>query len=382
VSKFGDQLAPPSQVRVTVGPVARPASALRYVEIAVFERMFACAINSLPQNVCLIGWLKSEQCWYAAPASLGIQRASHASFVFHRHGLERLLRLLSQHIVQQLDVPALWFPLCFYDAWRERNVFSSTYRWVVPPDLTDQLEWQGAPGEIPVLSPTRHWLACFGSHRGDPGAFLLPDPHYLVDYYARLFAELEQFQQPWPQRKPRTVFAAGDHGESRNLYDPPADRALHPRRLFRDVVVAQQLDVDVYLGQPFAQHEQLAYRYIVDVDGYARTWDAWAWKMMSGSTVLAVESPWVSFFSEQFSPWQHYVPVANNCSDLAERLAWCHNNETECEAIAQRAHDRAKVVYDPKTVNERVLQGFRGKLAEPLPADWPQQPQAAQRPAV
>lgn len=156
MSKYGSQLVSSSQLRVTIESVARPASALRYVSIAEFERTFSCKINSLPQNVCLIGWLKSERYWYCALRSFGVQRATHASFVFHRHGSERLLRFLAQYIVEPLKEPALWFPFCFYDAWRERHLYSNDYRWVTPPDLTDQTEWHGEPGEIPVLSPTRH----------------------------------------------------------------------------------------------------------------------------------------------------------------------------------------------------------------------------------
>ncbi len=367
MSKYGSQLATASQIRVTLGPVARPASALRYVTIADFERIFSCKINSLPQNVCLIGWLKSERCWYCAPTAFSVQSATHASIVFHRHGSERLLRFLSQHIVEQLEVSALWFSFCFYDAWRERNLYSNEYRWVTPADLSGHMEWRGSPGDLPVLSPTRHWLACFGAHRGDPSALLQPDPHYLGGYYGALFAELLPFKTPWADRKERAVLSAGDHGESCNLFEPLADRSVHPRRLLKAVVAEQKLDVDVFLGQPFSRGEQLAYRYIVDVDGFARTWDAWAWKMMSGSTVLAVASPWVSFFSEQFSPWQHYVPINNDCSDLAEKLEWCRNHAAECAAIAGRAGERASVVYDPATVAEVLLHKFQQKLAEPLP---------------
>ena len=370
MSKYSSQLVAPSQIRVTLGPVARPASALRYISIAEFERMFSCKINSLPQNVCLMGWLKSERCWYCAPMSFRTQRATHASTVFHRHSSERLLRFLSQHIVAPLDVPALWFAFCFYDAWRERNLYSDNYRWVTPPDLADHMEWRGEPGDVPVLSPTRHWLACFGAHRGDPSALLQPDPHYLGGYYSALFAELLPFKTPWADRKSRTVLGAGDHGESGNLFAPLADRSMHPRRQFRAVVMEQKLDVDVFLGQPVSRGEQLAYRYIVDVDGFARTWDAWAWKMMSGSTVLSVDSPWVSFFSEQFSPWEHYVPINNDSSDLAEKLEWCRNNAAECAAMAQRAGERASVVYNPVIVAEVLLNKFRQKLAEPLPTEF------------
>lgn len=127
------------------------------------------------------------------------------------------------------------------------------------------------------------------------------------------------------------------------------------------------LAVDLYLGQNVSLSEQLSYRYIIDADGYARTWSAWAWKMMSGSTVLSLESPWTAFFTEQFSPWEHFVPIANDCSDLAEKLYWCRDNDTECQAIAKRACEHAKTVYDIASVTKQMTIRFRERLAELAP---------------
>lgn len=366
MSKFGNPWA--TTVRVTIGPVARPVGAIRFVPFRIFEGLFACKINALPENICALGWLASERCWYCAPTEMGIGRQTKASNTFHHRGIEKLLSFIATHVVERPGAPDLWFLFCFDDGWRERTSYSRDYRWITPPDLTGWPEWRGTPGELPVLSPDRHWLACFGAHRGDPSTLLLPDAHYLQrEFYVPLFAEIDRERIPWSKKKSRLVFAGGDHGESSNLFKPTADAGLHPRRLFKRTVEAQALDADVYLGRPLARGEQLTWRYIADIDGYARTWDAWAWKMVSGSAVLSVESPWVSFFSEQFSAWEHYIPVANDCSDLAEKIEWCQAHDSECEAIAERARARATHVYDRENTGRRLLELFQRKLAEPLP---------------
>ena len=92
---------------------------------------------------------------------------------------------------------------------------------------------------------------------------------------------------------------------------------------------------------------------------------------MSGSTVLSLESPWTAFFTEQFLPWEHFVPVANDCSDLAEKLDWCRDNDTECQAIANRARERAMRVYDVNEVTSRMVSRLRECLAAPSPDGWP-----------
>lgn len=372
MSKFEDYKSSPMSVRMTLGPLARPVDTMRFMSIHAFEQVFSCRINSLPQNVCLMGWIEDEQCWYCAPEALARQHSTHVSHTFHTFGTKTLLAFLSERVMPQLEIPSIWFPYCFYDAWRERTLFSPNYRWVVPPDMTDWTEWRGEAGEVPIVSPTRHWVMCQGAHRDDPSACVVVDAHYLTqNNYVELFSEVESHRIVWANKRPRAVLAGADHGENANFFVPAEDATLNPRRLIRNTVASQSLAVDVYLGRNVSLAEQLAYRYIIDADGYARTWSAWAWKMMSGSTVLSLESPWTAFFTEQFSPWEHFVPIANDCSDLAEKLDWCRNNDFECQEIASRARDRAMMVYDVSNVTSRMIRRLRESLAEPFPAGWP-----------
>lgn len=369
MSKFSDHPTPSTSFLVSLGPPAQPTESLRYVSVRAFESMFACSITSLPKNICLLGWRKDRQRWYCAPDSLSAQPMSHMSQMFRGRSIEKLLRLLAADVLPALNLQSIWFPFCIYDGWRERNVYSPHYQWVMSPNLSGSLEWRGAPGEIPVLSPNQHWLACFGAHMGDPSAFVLPDAYYLTrNFYRDLFAEIDGLRMPWAQKKRRGVLAAADQGESTNLFVPTDDPKMHPRRLFRQTVAAQSLGIDVFLGDPFSKAEQLSYRYIADVDGFVRTWDAWAWKMVSGSTVLAITSPWASFFPDQFSPWIHYVPVANDCSDLAAKLAWCHDHDSECEAIALRARERAIEVYARRHVVDLLTTRLRHQISTRAPA--------------
>lgn len=371
MSTFANQPSSFSAYRVTIGLVKRSPDAIQFVTLAAFERMFACAINSLPQNVCVMGWVKSEQRWYCAPESLAVHRAVHLSNTFHTFGTKKLLAFLAARVFPSMEMDAIWFPYCFYDAWRERTAYASSYCWVEPPDMSTWMEWRGAPGALPILSPNRHWLVSQGAQLGDPSAFMVPDGHYLLqNHYAELFAMVAQSRVAWTDKLPRAILAASDHGESSNFLVPRAEPGIHPRRLLRDVVAAENLDVDVFLGANISLPEQLRYRYIVDVDGFARTWSAWAWKMMSGSTVLSLASIWTSFFNEQFLPWEHFVPIANDSSDLAEKLQWCREHDSECQAIAERAQKRAMEVYNLETVTGRVADGLRAQLTTPPPADW------------
>jgi hypothetical protein len=271
------------------GATERRVGTITYVDIESFQSRFGCRISSLPQNVCALGWQASERRWYCAPKTFQGIRATHASRFFHQRSNESLLASLVNDVIEPMQLTSFWFLYCFYDGWRERNIFCEDYRFVEAADLSGMLEWHGAPGEIPVLSPDRRWIGCFGAHRGDPSALMLPDLHYLIDRYKTLFKETDAASVRWEAKQAKAIFAAGDHGESRNLAIPPADPHLHPRRLFAQTVAQEGLPIDVFLGQSCSRATQIRYRFIADVDGFARTWDAWAWKMMSGSCVLAVE---------------------------------------------------------------------------------------------
>ncbi len=325
--------------------------------VDLFEREFSCEITTLPGNVMLLGWSAERKAWFCAPQTLVQNR------VFSER-IPAILSFLTHQVIPRLPSQSFWTFLCFDDAWRERNTFSANFHWVQPCDLTLEKEWRGAPGEIPLLSPDRRWIACFGAHVGDPSALLLPEAHYLSrNYYRDLFAQVHRHRVSWEEKLAQAVFCGGNHGECTNFFPPvPAERA-HPRQYLEQLAASLDLPIHVYLNQGIPQEQQVRYKYILDIDGYARTWDAWAWKMQSGSTVLSVNSPWESFFTRFFEAWVHYVPIANDFSDLSDKLEWCVKNDADCRNIAQQAQRRAQEVYSPDHVARLLAQQLQDRGA-------------------
>jgi len=54
---------------------------------------------------------------------------------------------------------------------------------------------------------------------------------------------------------------------------------------------------------------------VIEIDGNV---DAWGnrWRMISGSVVFRVESLYISSFTEHQIPYEHFIPIAANFSDL------------------------------------------------------------------
>jgi hypothetical protein len=321
-----------------------------------FALRFDSDAGPLPRNLCLVGSSATERRWCASPERIVADPTWNARVV-------PTLRFLDERVRGKLGLDAFWFVLCMHDGWRERVAWTDRYRWIEPGAIDDLGEWRGAPGDLPRLSARQPWVACYAAHAGDPSAFLLPEAHWLAQgYYAGLFDEVARTSPPWEKRHARAVHAGGDHGSAANLFAPPAEGA-HPRRLLRDAVRDGKLPVDVTLGGRVTRAIQLNYRWILDVDGFVRTWDAWAWKMASGATVLSPASPWETWFTREFRAWEHFVPVANDFSDLGERLEWCRNHDDACRAIGQAARARALEVYGPSRVADALAGRLRERLA-------------------
>lgn len=322
-----------------------------------FVAATGCDVVAVPRNIVLCAFLRGERRWIVAPVE-------HCAGDNFETRVPITLRWLDQSLEDGGGPPDGWFPLCSWDGWRERVRWSPDYRRVPPGDLAGRDEWRGAPGELPAWSAQRDWVACYAGQRGDPSARLLPEPYWLMlGGYARLFEEARAAARPWGAREPRAIFCGSDHGEAANLFAPPPSPDLHPRRLLRAVVDAGRLPVDVMLGGQVPMAAQLARRWILDVDGMVRTFDAFAWKLASGSLVLAQDSPWETWFTREFRPWEHYVPVANDFADLAARLDWCRDHDDECRRIAEAAAARAAEVYDPVRVARDLDRRWRAAMA-------------------
>lgn len=325
--------------------------------VDVFAQRFRCGDVSLPRNVLLVGWSVTEESWFVAPGSASEDHV-------YRLRVPVTLQFLHARVLPRLAGRTFWFAFCFWDGWRERIAYAADYRWVPAGDLDGRHEWHGGPGELPLLSSEPRPVACYCAHRGDPSALLLPEAHYLASGgYAQLFAEVRAGSLPWSARTSRAVFCGSDHGETTNYFPPFVPGRPHPRRYLGQLVAASDIDVDVRLGMAVPRAAQMTYKWILDVDGYVRTFDAWAWKLVSGSVVLSPASPWETFFTRQFEPWEHFVPVANDFSDLAQRLDWCRSHDEECQRIAQRARRRLEDVYRPEYVARAVERQLR-PLAE------------------
>jgi hypothetical protein len=95
-------------------------------------------------------------------------------------------------------------------------------------------------------------------------------------------------------------------------------------------------DLPFDLSDSLTINEQSQYKYIVNIDGHVSAFRLSS-ELSTGSVVLLAESSWKLWFSEFLVPYEHYVPIKKDLSDLIDQIKWCRNNDEKCQQIASNA---------------------------------------------
>ena len=83
------------------------------------------------------------------------------------------------------------------------------------------------------------------------------------------------------------------------------------------------------------QHMQ-RFRYIAVLRGLD-VGSSFYWVMNSGSVGFVQDTPFMTFASPLFKPWRHYIPFAEDCSNLNAAYEWAENKPFECQKMARDA---------------------------------------------
>lgn len=96
--------------------------------------------------------------------------------------------------------------------------------------------------------------------------------------------------------------------------------------------------------------EQCKYKYIVHIDGHVSAFRL-SLELKMGNVILLVDSRWKMWYSYLLKPYVHYVPVADDLSDIYEKIRWCKRNDDKCKEIVSNA----KKFYETYLQKDGVL---------------------------
>ena len=102
------------------------------------------------------------------------------------------------------------------------------------------------------------------------------------------------------------------------------------------------------------QNEQQKYLGIFCIDGGGFA-NSLGWVLGSGSVPI-VYSQYKMAFQMELEPWVHYVPIAENFSDLYRNIDWIFKNPEKCEEIIDNAIDFFKKRLNPEYVRLKTYE--------------------------
>ena len=92
-------------------------------------------------------------------------------------------------------------------------------------------------------------------------------------------------------------------------------------------------DFNFRISDKLSRLEQSSYKYILNIDGYVSAFRLSS-ELRMNSVILIAESDYKMWYSHLLVPYEHFVPVKNDLSDLISQIKWCIKNDKKCEKIA------------------------------------------------
>lgn len=118
---------------------------------------------------------------------------------------------------------------------------------------------------------------------------------------------------------------------------------------FDDPLVVEEIRGSGLLRDAIPWRNWGQYKYLIDIDGNSSPWSNLFQKLLTGSTVLKVESSRAlqQWFYDELIPWKNYVPIAPDMSDLMEKTSWLMKNDSVAEGIGRAGLALAeRLTYD------------------------------------
>jgi hypothetical protein len=208
-------------------------------------------------------------------------------------------------------------------------------------------------------------IFAFCKKQDDHYSLLMPDPAFIGSHgYRDQRAEIDEIYQctPWNRRKKTAFWRGAGSGltyfQDRWREAPRIKLCTIANELGSDILDAKITKVVTYdsnsaateiehlgiLSEPVPFNDFLNYRYVIDVDGESCAWQSFFLKLCSGSTVIKVMSDNEQWYYSRLRPWEHFIPVRPDLSDLEGVLKWVYAHDDACETIAYNAREVMKTI--------------------------------------
>ena len=167
----------------------------------------------------------------------------------------------------------------------------------------------------------------------------------------------KQMELEWKNKKPKAIFMGGATGcgitlETNQRLNLANYASKYPEHLevgitewnarmkkyqnqYLDIINPK--DFNFRLKKPISKKEISEYKYIIVADGHVSAFRL-SYELASKSVVLLVESEYSIWYQKLLKPYENYIPIKSDLSNLIEVIDWCITHDKECKKIASNAH--------------------------------------------
>lgn len=202
---------------------------------------------------------------------------------------------------------------------------------------------------------------CFTCLTTDPLGRCIPDNYFLQSQaYCQFRQQAEQKWLQWFERKPIAYWRGASTGSVLTKENWQNNRRVRLCQIAKKYDDEQFIDAKItklvqikeggvtkliqnanLLDSSVPTIEFLKYKYVIDIDGNSNSWSGLFTKLLTGSCVLKVESPWKQWYYNRLKPWVNYIPIKHNLSDLIEKINWCRENDDKARIIGENGRKLA-----------------------------------------
>lgn len=206
---------------------------------------------------------------------------------------------------------------------------------------------------------------------------LMPDFEAANGYkplFGHIDYEINNF--PWESKIPKIFFrgsATGSTPEITNIYDVPRIKFLELTKniSFVDAGLSSytewqwnakalaELKTKFALKDFVKPDASLRYKYLLDINGNSCSLSRMAWILYSNGLLMKQQSNKVQWYYDQLLPYVHYLPIAEDFSNLQQQYDWAESHQAEVIAMTRNANKLATQVFSEAAVDMATVDAFK-----------------------
>jgi hypothetical protein len=203
----------------------------------------------------------------------------------------------------------------------------------------------------------------FAKNTKSKSRILFPDFEAFNADQLILDCELAKNKHPWENKKEKVFFrgiTTNKRVTIKNFMENPRFRIVQLSQQNPSLIDAaftyvienyKDFPSNICVMSPYvSMQDHFVYKYLIDIDGNSCTYSRCRWIMLSNSVLLKCESDNIQWYYDLLIPYENYIPIKKDFSDLQSQIAWLETHDKEAREISRNASALGKEIFNSQSV--------------------------------